>query len=132
MQPLCNNSSSQHFHITSACQLANWLLCAAEARSPPVLLNPKALTLIQQYVEGEQPKPEFSGNNGAAGNGSSQSLVSATASQDESEGQLVEIKFRAVRAGRYSLQLQCMSGVLSQAPQAPCFLIQTQPCCLLP
>jgi len=29
----------------------------------------------------------------------------------EEEGQLVEVKFRAAKAGKYSLQLMCMSGV---------------------
>ena len=32
-------------------------------------------------------------------------------SDTEEEGQLVEVKFRAAKAGKYSLQLMCMSGV---------------------
>lgn len=75
-----------------------------------MLSDPKVLSLIQQYVEGEQPKSEASGNNGVSGNGSSQALVNGQSSPQEPEGQLVEIKFRAIKAGRYSLQLQCMSG----------------------
>jgi hypothetical protein len=30
---------------------------------------------------------------------------------EEEEVQLVEVKFRAAKAGKYSLQLMCMSGV---------------------
>ena len=32
-------------------------------------------------------------------------------SEVDEEGQLVEVKFRAAKAGKYSLQLMCMSGV---------------------
>ena len=85
------------------------MLLDAEEPLSSILSNLKALALIQQHVEGEQPKSEASGNNGVAGNGSMQ--ANGKSSQEEAEGQLVEIKFRAAKAGKYSLQLQCMSGM---------------------
>jgi hypothetical protein len=45
--------------------------------------------------------------NAAPANGIGPTIVS---DMDE-EGQLVEVKFRAAKAGKYSLQLMCMSGV---------------------
>ena len=36
----------------------------------------------------------------------------SVAKDAEVEGQLVEVKFPAKKAGRYNLQLMCMSGVL--------------------
>ena len=75
-----------------------------------MLSNPKTLSLIQQTVAGERPS-QASGNNAVSGNGSN----TLAAHDDEQEGQLVEIKFKAFKPGKFSLQLQCMSGGCGRA-----------------
>lgn len=76
--------------------------------SPSLLLsNPKTAALITKMLEGQ-----------LQGSGSSAAVVKSTptggpalAKDAEVEGQLVEVKFPAKKAGRYNLQLMCMSGM---------------------
>ena len=57
--------------------------------------------------------------NSADANGASAAGVEAMPEKEEVPGQLVELKFRAPRAGKYDLTLYCISGTaLLQAPQS--------------
>ncbi len=94
-----------HHHLSS---LHHTTLCcpAAEAPTASLLSNPKTLSTIQKVLEGQLPGAESAMTNGAPANGNGPTTVS----DSYEEGQLVEVKFRAMKPGKYSLQLLCMSG----------------------
>ena len=71
-----------------------------------LLSNPKTASLITKMLEGQ-----LQGNNSkAAVVRSTPSGNPALAKDAEVEGQRVEVKCRAKKAGRSKLQLMCMSG----------------------
>lgn len=96
--------AAPHWSHDSSVAVLELHVACAEAAATSLLSNPKTANLIQQIVAGQQPRAEASGNNGTSGNGS------LMAQAEEQQGQLVEVKFKAVKPGKYSLQLQCMSG----------------------
>ncbi|KAA6421625.1 MAG: translocation SEC63 protein [Trebouxia sp. A1-2] len=75
----------------------------AEAPATSLLSNPKTLSTVQKILEGQTAGAESAVANAAPGVGPT------IVSEVDEEGQLVEVKFRAAKAGKYSLQLMCMS-----------------------
>lgn len=83
------------------------LFCvAAEVASTSLLSNPKTLSTIQKILEGQPLGSESAVTDCAPGDG----VGPLSGGDAEEEGQLVEVKFRATKPGKYSLQLICMSG----------------------
>lgn len=80
--------------------------CCAEAPATSLLSNPKTLSTIQKILEGQTPGGESVVTSAAPDD----SAGPTNASDAQEEGQLVEVKFRAAKAGKYNLQLVCMSG----------------------
>ena len=80
--------------------------CYAEAPATSLLSNPKTLSTIQKILEAQTPGSESVVTNAAPDD----NIGPVNASDAQEEGQLVEVKFRAAKAGKYNLQLVCMSG----------------------
>ena len=73
------------------------------------LSDPKTAAMITKMLEGQLQESTDAAVVKSAPNG-----ISAVAKDAEVDGQLVEVKFPAKKAGKYNLQLICMSGALAR------------------
>lgn len=78
---------------------------ASAAPSSSLLSRPQTLSTIQKVLEGQLPSNESGTTDGLP-----DGVEPISSGEGEQEGQLVEVKFRAMKAGKYNLQLMCMSG----------------------
>ena len=79
---------------------------ASAAPASSLLSRPQTLSTIQKILEGQLP-----GNESTTGDGARDGVEPLSSGEGDQEGQLVEVKFRAMKAGKYNLQLMCMSGI---------------------
>ena len=94
------------FHLFGFCSSCLNSACFVAAETSPSLLlsDPKTATTITKILEVQLQDSTMD----AAG-------VTKASKGDKLEGQLVEVKFPAKKAGKYNLQLMCMSGGLMQS-----------------